>query len=216
MSSRLNHALTAPRGNNFFEFNCRAFRLCPANLHNQLILDVAASDLALFGRNATLRGAKVVNLDPIYREVHINPDIAVVHCEVAVGAPEFDIPILDLPPVTANIAALGQAIPSPDNTYDIVVSFACMEYLPIEDYESTLREMLRVVKPGGTIRLAPVGEVDEIHQFGHYSYMGSFKYVTTEFEKALKNLGVEFEFHFFDFPEVGDYNQRGVIVTKPI
>ncbi len=216
MSSALNHALISPRGNNFFEFNCRAFRLCPANLTSKLILDIGASNLTLFGRNAVLRGAQVVNLDPIYREVHNDPDVDIVNCEVDVGAPEYDIPVLSLPPVKANVAALAQAIPFSDNTFDMIVSFACVEYLPVEDYEVALREMLRVVKPGGTIRLAPVGEVDDIHQFGHYTYAGSYKYVASEFEGALKNLGAKIEFHFFDFPEVGDYDQRGVIVTKPI
>ncbi len=214
MNSTLNHALMSPRGNNFFEFNCRAFRLCPANVKDMLILDVGASNLSLFGRNAALRGARVVGMDPTYKDVLVDPDIAIVNIEISVGAEEYDIPTRELPPLSMNIAALGQSIPMPDNTFDMVVSFACVEYLPIEDYEITLREMLRVVKPGGTIRLATVGQNDEVHHFGYYSY--SYRYVAAEFERALENLEATIEFHFFDFPEVGNYGQRGVIITKPI
>ncbi len=217
--SSFKYALMTPKGNNFFEFNLKAFRICPGTLAGKTILDVGASNLSLFGRHATRLGATVVSLDPQYYDLRTGFDLDVVHEIISVGAPEIGIPEVELLPIRSNVAAIAQEIPFADNSFDMVVSFACVpQYIPVDDYSKVLHEMLRVTKQGGSIHLAPVNTSDELYPHGHGVYTSPCYelYEAGAFTSALLGLDVETAFHPYEFEEHGDFDQRGLIITKPI
>ena len=49
---------------------------------------------------------------------------------------------------------IRHGLPVPDDTFDCVVSIHVLEQLPYLELDATLRELRRVLKPGGTLRLA--------------------------------------------------------------
>lgn len=49
---------------------------------------------------------------------------------------------------------IRQGLPVPDDTFDCVVSIHVLEQLPYLELDAALRELRRVLKPGGIIRLA--------------------------------------------------------------
>lgn len=53
----------------------------------------------------------------------------------------------DPPTALATVCVNGSSIPSPDATYDLVVSFEVLEH--VEDEATTLQEIYRVLKPSG-------------------------------------------------------------------
>jgi len=214
--SSLEYAHMTPRGNNFFEFNLKAFRICPGTLAGKIILDVGGSDLSIFGRHAAQLGATVISIDSLYEQIHHNTDLATLDDTLGIGALEFGIPIVDLGPLKNNVAALAQAIPFADNTFDLVVSFACVpSYLPSSDYPICLVELLRVTRGGGTIHLAPVDELDNFYPLSDCNYLYDYGVFELDlFTNALNRIDTETEFHYFDFEEVGTFNQRGLIIHK--
>jgi ubiquinone/menaquinone biosynthesis C-methylase UbiE len=46
----------------------------------------------------------------------------------------------------------AESLPFPESTFDLVVS--CLTLVDIEDYQSALREMIRVLRPGGKLLIA--------------------------------------------------------------
>ena len=56
-------------------------------------------------------------------------------------------------------AALGQALPLPDRSLDIVIYFNALHHVPVADMELALSEVSRVLRPGGTLYIAePLAE----------------------------------------------------------
>lgn len=49
---------------------------------------------------------------------------------------------------------IRDGLPVPDDTFDCVVSIHVLEQLPYLELDAALRELRRVLKPGGTIRLS--------------------------------------------------------------
>lgn len=51
------------------------------------------------------------------------------------------------------VGDIRQGLPLPSNWFDYVVSIHALPELPYEDQDQALRELLRVLKPGGVLRL---------------------------------------------------------------
>lgn len=66
-------------------------------------------------------------------------------------------------------ADLNRSIPLPDNTYDCIVSIEVLEHL--ENHVQFIREVLRVLKPGGTIILT-TPNVLSLPSRGHFFLYG--------------------------------------------
>ncbi|NTV55083.1 MAG: class I SAM-dependent methyltransferase [Candidatus Moranbacteria bacterium] len=63
---------------------------------------------------------------------------------------------------------LSEGLPFPDATFDVVVSLANIEHL--EDSESVVREIYRVLKPGGTLLLTtPTKKAKPVLEFLAYT-----------------------------------------------
>ena len=68
-----------------------------------------------------------------------------------------------LPRVRAHCQAVdARSIPFCDETFDAVVSCYMLELLGVEDVARTLREMHRVMRPGGRIALVLIGQHDAV------------------------------------------------------
>ena len=84
--------------------------------------------------------------------------------EVDVIAHEKNLQLTDLPNVTFGLAG-AQDIPLADESIDIVMMFKSLHHVPLDLMEPSLREIRRVLKPGGLAYISePVfaGEFNEI------------------------------------------------------
>lgn len=54
-------------------------------------------------------------------------------------------------PLLTQVVGTATELPFPDASYDVVLSLEMMEHLPAEAREPALREMLRVIRPGGRL-----------------------------------------------------------------
>lgn len=99
------------------------------------VLDVGCGE-GRYSRKLAARGAHVTGIDPVQ---------------------EFlDVAKEKLPTGTF-IKAFGESLPLPDASFDIVLSYLSIVDMP--DYVAAIREMARVLKPGGRIVVATVSNV---------------------------------------------------------
>jgi ubiquinone/menaquinone biosynthesis C-methylase UbiE len=80
-----------------------------------------------------------------------------------------NLQISDLPNVTFSLGG-AQAIPAPDNSFDIVIMFKSLHHVPLEVMDQALAEIRRVLKPGGVAYLSePVyaGDFNELLRMFH-------------------------------------------------
>ncbi len=80
-----------------------------------------------------------------------------------------NLQIQDLPNVTFALGG-AEAIPAPDNSFDIVLMFKSLHHVPRELMDQALKEIRRVLKPGGLTYISePVyaGEFNEILRLFH-------------------------------------------------
>jgi ubiquinone/menaquinone biosynthesis C-methylase UbiE len=64
----------------------------------------------------------------------------------------------------------AEAIPADDNSFDIVIMFKSLHHVPVEHMDQALREIARVLKPGGLAWISePVfaGELNEVMRLFH-------------------------------------------------
>ncbi len=89
--------------------------------------------------------------------------------EVDEIAHEKNLQITDLPNVTFGLSG-AQEIPLEDESVDVVFMFKSLHHVPIELMETSMREIKRVLKPGGLVYISePVfaGEFNEILRLFH-------------------------------------------------
>lgn len=80
-----------------------------------------------------------------------------------------NLQISDLPNVTFSLGG-AEAIPAPDNNFDIVIMFKSLHHVPLEVMDQALAEIRRVLKPGGVAYLSePVyaGDFNELLRMFH-------------------------------------------------
>jgi ubiquinone/menaquinone biosynthesis C-methylase UbiE len=94
---------------------------------------------------------------------------AVVATEVDATQHEKNLLIDDLPNVAFRYAG-AEAIPEPDNTFDVVLMFKSLHHVPVAQMDDALAEIARVLRPGGLAYISePVfaGTYNEILRLFH-------------------------------------------------
>jgi len=105
------------------------------NVAGLSILDVGCGE-GRYARKFEARGALVTGIDPVQEFV--------------------DLAQRRLPSGTF-IKAFGESLPLPDSSFDVVLSYLSLVDIP--DYVRAIKEMSRVLKPGGQIVMATVSNV---------------------------------------------------------
>ena len=80
-----------------------------------------------------------------------------------------NLQVTDLPQVSFRHGG-AEAIPVPDNSFDLVLMFKSLHHVPMESMDQALNEIARVLKPGGLAWLSePVfaGELNEVFRLFH-------------------------------------------------
>ncbi len=122
----------------------------PRRKHTEVLtsqLDVAGKRLADVGCGSgslshvlARKGAEVIGLDISESALR----------QARIGASEDG---------TDFIAALGQALPLPDQSFDIVIYFNALHHIPMTEMERALHEVGRVLRPRGKLYIAePLAE----------------------------------------------------------
>ena len=106
-----------------------------SDVAGQSVLDVGCGE-GRYARKLAARGAVVTGIDPVQEFV--------------------DVAQRRLPSGTF-IKAFGESLPLPDSSFDFVLSY--LSIIDIPDYVSAIKEMSRVLKPGGKIVVATVSNV---------------------------------------------------------
>ena len=147
-------------------------------------LDVGCGEGRLTRHLASL-GHRVVGVD-------VSPTLVAA---ARASAPEMEL-------LVANAAAL----PFDDASFDQVVSFMCLQ--DVDDFEGAVREIARVLEPGGVACLAvvhPINSAGRFEKHGRFvirgSYLASFRYADTVtrdnltmiFESQHRSLSAYFE-----------------------
>jgi ubiquinone/menaquinone biosynthesis C-methylase UbiE len=76
------------------------------------------------------------------------PGVSITALEVDRTQHEKNLRIADLPNVTFRSGG-AEAIPAPDASFDIVLMFRSLHHVPVESMDQALREIRRVLRPGG-------------------------------------------------------------------
>ena len=102
--------------------------------------------------------------------------IAEAHPDSQIDALEVDriqhdknLKLTGYPNITFRLAG-AQAIPAEDDSYDIVFMFKSLHHVPVDEMDNALREIKRVLKPGGLAYISePVfaGEFNELMSLFH-------------------------------------------------
>lgn len=111
-----------------------------SELEGKKILDLGSSTHARFATSLRENGihAEVVSLSPDYND----------H--------KFRSALAQADPSGMHVAALGQEMPFPDNTFDVIVSMRLVEHLKDrKEYIAIIKEVIRVLKSGGKAYFSP-------------------------------------------------------------
>lgn len=114
----------------------------------------------------------------------------------------------------------AEAIPAADNSFDLVLMFKSLHHVPMERMNAALREIARVLKPGGLAWISePVfaGELNEVFRLFHDEKMvreAAFAAIRSAVEDGRLSLEKQLFFntrsHFESFAQ---FDQRMIQVT---
>jgi SAM-dependent methyltransferase len=118
-----------------FSFACSQLRLSPGSK----LLDLGSpKDLAAF--LARYRGHEVVATDILPQAIELSRRLAVAQGIDGTGPGKVHSEVQD-----------GRALPYSDHTFDAAFSVSVVEHIPDDGDSAAVTELVRVVKPGGTI-----------------------------------------------------------------
>ena len=137
---------SAEKGRTLTEY-LNFFGLTKRKLYGKNVLDFGSGKDTLLAQELANK-ASVISVSPDYA----NPDYYV---ELPEGAPE------------TRVAAVGSALPFPDNTFDIIFGLHVMEHIDefsrnedgLSSRDLTFLEIIRVLKDGGTAYFGPTDGV---------------------------------------------------------
>lgn len=178
----------------------------------------------LYNRLLPLDGARIIELG-CGAAVHTRAiaesgrPAAILACEVDTIQHEKNLAIRDLPSVSF-LHAGAEAIPAEDDSADIVMMFKSLHHVPIALMEQALREIARVLKPGGLAYISePVyaGDFNEVLRLFHDEKQvreAAFEAVKRAVEKGVLELVGQ---HFFNTPnnfvDFDEFQRRIIGVT---
>lgn len=194
-----NEALQSPGGANRFEDNLTAYGLEQEDLAG-VTLDIGTSTGDVFAREAKRRGIEVVSMDPVFLDSFDRAEgNAVYNLEPIEKGGQW----VELDPSDKKVAGIVQHLPFADEAFDRVVSHAAFPvYVPSTDYPDSLKEVSRVLKPGGVAIFAPVPDMD----FGVFNLEA--------FKKAVEESGFEFSYSTYKQPWGNNPELSRVTLTK--
>lgn len=187
-------------------------------------VEEAISESDLYHRLLPLEGASIIELGcgPAVhtRAIAENGKPAtILACEVDTIQHEKNLIIDDLPAVTF-VHAGAQAIPAADNCADIVMMFKSLHHVPLQEMDTAMQEIRRVLKPGGLAYISePVfaGEFNEVLRLFHDEQTvreAAFATVKKAVEEGVLELVGQ---HFFNTPnnfvDFAEFEKRVIGVT---
>jgi ubiquinone/menaquinone biosynthesis C-methylase UbiE len=121
-------------------------------LKNAAVTDVL-DRAEVYRRLLRLADARVLELGcgaaELTREIATHaPGVSITALEVDRTQHEKNLRIAELPNVTFRVGG-AEAIPAPDESFDIVLMFRSLHHVPVASMDEALREIRRVLKPGG-------------------------------------------------------------------
>jgi len=143
-------AMANRTGHRGLEYYKKAFCYTPeTDLPGKSILDVGSGD-STFAEEAAKFGAKVARVDAKYRPQKDESERdSFEPYDDELGAPKD---------VTNAVAGDVQKLPFKDDAFDETI--ASFSFLKVRESETSLKEMLRVTKPGGVVKIHPVYYID--------------------------------------------------------
>ena len=130
-----------------------------------------------------------------------------------------NLAITDLPRVSFRRGG-AEAIPLPDASVDIVLMFKSLHHVPLPLMDQALREIARVLKPGGVAWISePVyaGELNEVFRLFHDEKLvreAAFAALKKAVDAGLLELAGEFFFNTRSyFENFAQFDQRMIQVT---
>ena len=144
---------------------------------------------------------------------------SIVACEVDDRQHEKNLSITDLPGVKF-VRAGAEAIPAEDSSVDIVLMFKSLHHVPVDAMGTALREIARVLRPGGLAYISePVyaGEFNEVLRLFH-DEKGVRLAAFSAMKEAVREGVLELvEERFFrirnEFQDFADFEQRIIRAT---
>lgn len=137
-------------------------------------IDITCPETDVYHRLLSLDGKHILELGcgnaVITRDIATaGPGRRITALEVDAIAHEKNLQITDLPNVSFGLAG-AQDIPLDDESVDLVFMFKSLHHVPVDMMERSIREIHRVLKPGGLAYISePVyaGEFNEILRLFH-------------------------------------------------
>ena len=170
-------------------------------------IDVICPESEIYNDLLALDGKHILELG--CGSAEITRDIATSGADRKITAFEVDgiahgknLQITDLPNVTFGLAG-AQDIPLEDESVDVVFMFKSLHHVPLELMEASIREIWRVLKPGGLVYISePVfaGDFNDILRLFHDEQMvreAAFNTVKKAVDEGLFSLLEEI---FFNAP----------------
>lgn len=189
-----------------------------------LLVERVVHEAEVYNRLLPLDGAHIIELG-CGAAVHTRAiaesgrAAAILACEVDTVQHEKNLAITDLPTVTFAHAG-AQAIPTEDASADIVLMFKSLHHVPLEEMDSALQEIRRVLRPGGLAYISePVyaGDFNEVLRLFHDEKAvreAAFATVRKAVEQGVFELVGQ---HFFNTPNnfdnFADFENRIIRVT---
>ncbi len=190
----------------------------------QVVEDAVVEESAVYQRLLPLHGAQIIELG-CGAAVHTRAiaesglPAAILACEVDTIQHQKNLTISDLPMVSF-VHAGAEAIPAAECSADIVMMFKSLHHVPLDAMAPALREIRRVLKPGGLAYISePVyaGDFNEVLRLFHDEKTvreAAFTAVCNAVEEGVLELAGQ---HFFNtsmnFTDFAEFEQKIIGVT---
>ena len=190
-------------------------------------IDVNCPETEIFNRLLSLDNKHILELGCGSAEITRNiatPGAGrrITACEVDEIAHAKNLQITDLPNVTFAIAG-AQEIPLEDESVDVVFMFKSLHHVPPELMDQSMREICRVLKPGGLAYISePIfaGDFNEILRLFHDEEKvreAAFKTIKKAVDDGLFDLVEETFFNSpMKFESFADFEAKVLQVTHTI
>jgi SAM-dependent methyltransferase len=187
-------------------------------------INISCPETEVYHRLLSLDGKHILELGcgsaQITRDIATaGPDRRVTAFEVDEIAHRKNLQITDLPNVTFGLAG-AQDIPLDDDSVDVVFMFKSLHHVPLELMDQSMREIRRVLTPGGRVYISePVfaGEFNEILRLFHDERKvreAAFNTVKKAVDEGLFNLVEETFFNSpMHFESFADFENRIIGAT---
>ncbi len=187
-------------------------------------IDINCPETEVYHRLLSLDGKHILELGcgsaAITRDIATSgPDRIVTALEVDEFAHEINCQITDLPNVSFGLSG-AEDIPLDDESVDVVFMFKSLHHVPLELMDQSMREIHRVLKPGGLVYISePVfaGDFNEILRLFHNEQKvreAAFNTVKNVVDEGLFSLVEETFFNSpMKFESFEDFENRIIKAT---